>query len=151
MNDKQWDDYVRRQPGTFWGEMGRKMDKSNMPNTQVFKSRSRKEQSRRPLNTKPSQIKAPTKPMFQWVDRFIERIPQFIRIVIKVALVILGAIVATVYSENMGVPTLVAAAAGAVAGYIVPTFLLIFVKLALLAGLIGFISAFLYVIYRIII
>jgi len=31
MDDKQWDDYIRRQPGTFWGEQAKAWDKAAQP------------------------------------------------------------------------------------------------------------------------
>jgi len=152
LNDQQWDDYIRRQPGTFWGEQGKKWDKeieaAGKPPQPNFDNRPWQKQQSIISDPKWPQpdLEQPSEPLFQWVDRLIERIPRSLVTGTKVILAILGALVATAYSTTLGVTGWVAMVAGAVAGYIVPAVLFILVKIALFFGLILLVVAFFYVV-----
>lgn len=155
MNDRQWDDYIRQQPNTFWGEWAWEHSESAVPKPPKNSAGRSKSVVSQPLTIADPGPDRPvttrsSEPLFQWVDRLVDRLPQSFRTAAKVVLATLGALVAAAYSPVLGVPVWVAAAAGAVAGYSIPVLLFVAVKLALLAGLVGSIVALIYVVFSMI-
>lgn len=142
MNDRQWDDYIRKQPGTFWGEMGRE-------HAEAMKPKPLPTPGYPPTRRKASKTSGVTSSAGEgWlpgVDRwFDEHLSIKARRRIALLLAALGAMVGLGAAPQLGLGAGLAALLGAAAGLLLLPLLMVAVKVVITVLFAGVVLGILY-------
>lgn len=160
INEKQWDDYVRRVPGTIFGDFGREYDnsfKKQIANIYPSKRKIKKQTSPTINIVKEKETIIPStklkkaEPFFPEVDKWIDKhVSMKTRRIFAVFSMIIGAIIGSEFSEQLGTELWLSSALGAVAGLIIFPLIIFSIKLLLLLLTLAFAGLIFYLIYMII-
>jgi hypothetical protein len=144
VNDRQWDDYIRKQPGTFWGEMGREHAEAMKPKPLPTPNRPTRRKARKASRTSGVTSSA-GEGWLPGIDRwFDEHLSIKARRRFALLLTALGAMVGLGAAHQLGLGAGLAALLGAAAGLVLLPLLMVAVKVVITALFAGAVLGILY-------
>ena len=128
MDDKQWDDWLRRREGTLFGDFARKADEHYKIKPIEVQKKQPKRTPDRYVNTKTKSGNSFLPGVDEWVKRHLS---VKTRRTLVVIFMIIGALVGSGLSEQLGLSTVVSAILGAVVGALLLPLIIFSIKLIL--------------------